>query len=60
LEKNNLKIPILLVTFWNNELEVLVKMVIIIDRCNAQIEAQIAIAFELILEVNKLEIKIAL
>jgi hypothetical protein len=60
LEKNNLKIPILLVTFWNNELEVIVKMVIIIDRCNAQIEAQIAIAFELILEVNKLEIKIAL
>jgi hypothetical protein len=60
LEKNNLKIPILLVTFWNNELEVIVKMVIIIDRCNAQIEAQIAIAFELILENNKPEIKIAL
>jgi hypothetical protein len=39
---------------------VIVKMIIIIDRCNTQIEAQIAIAFELILEVNKPEIKIAL
>jgi len=39
---------------------VIVKMIILIDRCNAQIEAQIAIAIELTLEVNEPEIKIDL